>query len=398
MRLLFYVLLVLSIVGLIGCDNDENNDPPGGGLPTIVSIDPSSISIGQQNAQGTISGTNLGSVTQVDLGEGITIVNFSSTSSTAISVTFSVSPNAPSGSRTVTVTTTGGSTSSSTVFQVSTNKVPVIQFTIDPRNPAKNTPVDFDASATTDPNGNSMTYFWEYGDGATGQGKKTKHTYVAVGDFTVSLKVTDSQSAYSVLGKQIEVSKDKPPVAVLKVRPGLDGSTNTIFIFDGSNSSTPNGRIKDWIFDFGDGKKSRGKEIVEHQYEREGNYEATLTVIDNKGLEGLDDAKLKVEKSKETACTRHSPNRGILFGTVVGVEGRDAIVRFPSGSTCSNSFYYCGDFRKADPEGFYGIVHKMSQLSDGTFRVTNDCPFRWPPGIGERVFLYWKSCSINYCP
>jgi hypothetical protein len=54
--------------------------------------------------------------------------------------------------------------------------------------------------------------------------------------------------------------------------------------------------------------------------------------------------------------------------------------------------------RKASPENFYGIVKSMSDLGDGTFRVFNDCPFRWPPPVGEEVFLIWKTCSQNFCP
>ena len=401
MRLLFHILAVLSIVGLIGCNNDDNNSP-GGGVPTITSMNPNSVSIGQQNASATISGTNLGGAATVDLGESITVQNFAVSGSTTITVNFSVSPNAAPGPRTITVIATGGTANSSSSFQVTNNRVPNAKFSVDPKNGSKDTVFHFDASESTDPaipqSGNSITsYQWQFGDGASANGKKVTHKYGVVGNFVTILTVTDSGGA-ATAQRGIEVTKNSPPIARFTVKPGLNGSTNTVFIFDGSKSSDSDGKIRDYIWDFGDGKKSRGKAIVEHQYGHEGNFNASLTVEDNIGQKGSDDARLSVEHSREEVCTHHANDRGILFGNVTAVEGHDAIVRFPSGSTCANTFYYCGDFRRASPEGFYGIVHNMSQLSDGTFRVTNDCPYRWPPSIGEKVFLYWKTCSANHCP
>ena len=405
MKLLFHFLAVFSVVGLIGCNNDDNNNTPGGGLPTITSMTPSSVSIGQQNAVATITGTNLGGTTAVDLGESISVQNFSASGSTSINVTFSVSPNAAPGARTVAVITAAGTANSTSSFQVTNNRVPTAKFTVDPKNGSKDTVFHFDASESTDPaiavtpqSGHSITsYQWQFGDGASANGKKVTHKYGVVGNFVVILTVNDNGgSAASQRG--IEVTKNSPPIARFTVKPGLSGTTNTVFIFDGSNSSDPDGRIKNYKWDFGDGSKSQGKAIVEHTYKNEGNYNASLTVEDNLGQDGSDDARLTVEKTREEVCTHHASNHGEIHGIVVGVEGHDAIVRFGSGATCSNTFYYCGDMRRADPESFYGIVHHMADRGDGTFAVTNDCPYRWPPSNGEEIFLLYKTCTQNHCP
>jgi PKD repeat protein len=52
--------------------------------------------------------------------------------------------------------------------------------------------VAFDGSASTDPDGNALTYAWDFGDAGTGTGSNPTHTYVATGTFTVSLMVTDN--------------------------------------------------------------------------------------------------------------------------------------------------------------------------------------------------------------
>ncbi len=49
----------------------------------------------------------------------------------------------------------------------------------------------FNAGATTDPNGDPMTYAWAFGDGGTGTGVTTSRTYATAGARTVTLVVSD---------------------------------------------------------------------------------------------------------------------------------------------------------------------------------------------------------------
>ncbi|PID98670.1 MAG: hypothetical protein CSA83_00050 [Actinomycetales bacterium] len=54
--------------------------------------------------------------------------------------------------------------------------------------------------------------------------------------------------------------------------------------FDGSTSEDPDGDIKTWAWDFGDGEKGSG-EAVSHTYAEADTYQVKLTVTDNKGAE-----------------------------------------------------------------------------------------------------------------
>jgi PKD repeat protein len=53
------------------------------------------------------------------------------------------------------------------------------------------TAIRFDGSASRDPDGDALTYSWNFGDGSTGTGATPSHTYTASGRYEVSLVVND---------------------------------------------------------------------------------------------------------------------------------------------------------------------------------------------------------------
>ncbi|MBB5801371.1 subtilisin family serine protease [Saccharothrix ecbatanensis] len=64
----------------------------------------------------------------------------------------------------------------------------------------------FDGSGSTDPNGDIVSYAWDFGNGKTGTGVKADHTYSTTSQtvtFTAKLTVTDSFDQKSTVSKQI---------------------------------------------------------------------------------------------------------------------------------------------------------------------------------------------------
>ena len=64
--------------------------------------------------------------------------------------------------------------------------------------------VTFDAGASSD-NVDIVSYEWNFGDGTTGTGKTTTHTYTSPGTYTVTLTVKDTAGNSATVSKTVTV-------------------------------------------------------------------------------------------------------------------------------------------------------------------------------------------------
>ncbi len=70
-------------------------------------------------------------------------------------------------------------------------RAPVASFTYEPESPVVGQEIVFDASSSTDPDGEIVNCYWDLGDGTPLLGQVVKHTYTAPGEYTVTLIVED---------------------------------------------------------------------------------------------------------------------------------------------------------------------------------------------------------------
>jgi PKD repeat protein len=87
--------------------------------------------------------------------------------------------------------TSESATISITVFDPLANEAPVAAFTATPASGDAPLTVTFDASESTDPDEDSLTYSWDFGDGSTATGVTTDHTYDEADSYVVTLVVDD---------------------------------------------------------------------------------------------------------------------------------------------------------------------------------------------------------------
>jgi len=82
---------------------------------------------------------------------------------------------------------------------------PVAIFTFEPELPVVKTRVSFDASASYDPDGQIVSYAWDFGDGTFDSGVIVDHIFEEVGIYTVTLIVTDNNALIGKASATIEV-------------------------------------------------------------------------------------------------------------------------------------------------------------------------------------------------
>ena len=78
---------------------------------------------------------------------------------------------------------------------------PVASFNYAPEDPVLGEEIIFDASSSYDPDGEIENYIWDFGDGVSSQEKVVTHTYVEIGEYEVTLQVTDDDDLEGMIEK-----------------------------------------------------------------------------------------------------------------------------------------------------------------------------------------------------
>lgn len=69
----------------------------------------------------------------------------------------------------------------------------------------------FNGGASSDPDGDSLSYAWTFGDGTSGTGANPSHTYAAAGTYTVTLTVDDGNGGSDSTSSSVTVTAPPPP-------------------------------------------------------------------------------------------------------------------------------------------------------------------------------------------
>ena len=142
----------------------------------------------------------------------------------------------------------------------------------------------FDASQSTDPEGDLVSYFWDFGDSTTDSGQRVIHRFVQAGSYTVTLTVTDEDGATDT--EVLNITASSPPTNPPNQAPIANftvSANGSNLGFNASESYDQDGRIVSYIWNFGDTSTAQGQQ-VSHQYTEGGDYTVTLTVTDDGGL------------------------------------------------------------------------------------------------------------------
>ena len=182
-----------------------------------------------------------------------------------------------------------------------TNAGPTVQAAADPQ--TGNAPLTVSFSSTgTDPEGQALTYAWDFDDGGSALGQNAMHTYQQPGTYMAKVTVTDPDGSTGTAEVEIIVTEapNRPPTVRASADP-LSGNTPLDVRFS-AEGTDPDGDALVYEWDFGDGGSAFGAQAT-HRYLAAGNYEVTVTVTDPDGATATATVQVSVSGNRAPSVT-----------------------------------------------------------------------------------------------
>lgn len=249
--------------------------------------------------------------------------------------------------------------------------------------------ITFDASGSSDPDGDSLTYFWDFGDGQTAQTTNAtiSHFYEYGQRFDVSLTVSDGRGGQSIDATTAEVTEVND-VPIANAGGPYSGFANTPITFDAAASSdfdnfdgtTANDQILLYTWDFGDGTVLTTTDVsIDHTYTTANNFNVSLSISDGATASALVFSTVVVEEEQlgvpmyVSSINFESRGRGNDWQAVIEIKsaadetilaGVSVTVVFADqtfqGTTDSSGLFRTGWIRKLSSGTYYADVTHLA--------------------------------------
>ncbi|WP_025742123.1 PKD domain-containing protein [Aquimarina pacifica] len=168
--------------------------------------------------------------------------------------------------------------------------------------------VSFDASDSSDPEGEALTFSWDFGDNSSGSGVAPTHVYTSGGIYTAVVTVSNTSGGSATAAIEINVSNAPihDPVAIVEASLS-SGQAPLSVSFDASDSSDPEGEALAFSWDFGDNSYGSGTTPT-HVYTSGGVYTVVVTVSNTSGGSATASVVIDVENGdNNTDCLFDTP-------------------------------------------------------------------------------------------
>ncbi|MCC7007566.1 MAG: PKD domain-containing protein [Acidobacteria bacterium] len=239
---------------------------------------------------------------------------------------------------------------------------PVPDFFFSPTTPREDDEVLFDSSASTDPDGEIVSYRWTFGDGGSANGVRVSNQYDFPGTYKVVLTVTDDAGRVASATKDVQVGTATAPTVDFTFSPTepiVDQAVN----FNATMSKAAAGRhISGYDWDWGDGTPHGTGVTATHAFGLPGTFTVVLHVTDDSGQDTAVSKTIKIETAKPKADFSVSPPTATAGVTAVTFNG--SLSTAPAGRTITG---YAWDFGDGTTSTAAAPAHTYA--APGTFTV-----------------------------
>lgn len=239
-------------------------------------------------------------------------------------------------------------------------------------------------SSINDPDGQIISYLWDFGEGTNTTTKTPSYTYTQEGDYVVTLSVIDSEGATVTTTIIISVTTppNEPPVVSASATP-LTGYAPLPVAFRGSGSDA-DGSITGYRWNFGDGQTSTTPNTA-HTYSKKGTYKAVFSATDDDGAIATTTVTITVSiapNNSPSASIQANPRKGTAPLTVsfngTGSDSDGSIIRYrwnfgdgivTTGRSVEHKFTEGGTYKVTltvtDDDGATGNANVTISVEDG---------------------------------
>jgi PKD repeat protein len=216
-----------------------------------------------------------------------------------------------------------------------------------------------------DPDGDTLTYVWDFGDGGTSTAQNPSHSYAAAGTFNAKVTVSDGKGATAdtTLSVVVKAGNAAPTVTGSRTPSGtVSPGTPVAFTATGTD---PDGDPLTYSWDFGDSGTSTSQNPT-HTYAAAGSYTATVTVSDGRGGTGSATVSVSVGSASNqnpTVTAGRSPGGNTRVGVPLAftATGTDAD---------GDALTYAWDFGDGGTSSAQNPTHAYLTAATFTARVT----------------------------
>jgi PKD repeat protein len=157
--------------------------------------------------------------------------------------------------------------------------------------------------------GTPLTYTWEYGDGSTGSGLLTNHSYGSTGQYTVLFRASNEGGADSARASVTVVTPPQPAqITSINANPNPVDAGNQVEFTSNVQGDSP----LSYSWDFGDGNSASGQSGT-HTYESAGQYTVQLEASNNVGTDSRT-LTMRVNRALPEICMSVSEMNSAFFG------------------------------------------------------------------------------------